>query len=83
MPVLRPSLPASRLLRARAARGFTLVEISDMIAHHEDGEAAVLSMSPETVRDQIAHLERQRLEIDEALAELRKSYETLSRHGAR
>lgn len=27
MPVLRPSLPASPLLRARAARGFTLVEI--------------------------------------------------------
>ena len=27
MPVLRPSLPASPLLRARGARGFTLVEI--------------------------------------------------------
>jgi DNA-binding transcriptional MerR regulator len=60
--------------------GFTLVEISDMIAN-QDGTPK-LSMSAETVKEQIAHLERQRGEIDEALAELRKNYETLSR-GAR
>jgi len=58
--------------------GFTLVEISDMIAD-QDGKAPSLSMSAETVKDQIAHLERQRGEIDSALAELRKSYDTLSR----
>ena len=57
--------------------GFTLVEISDMIASHEDG-GAQLSLSSHAVRDQIAHLERQRSEIDEALAELRHSYEQLS-----
>jgi DNA-binding transcriptional MerR regulator len=58
--------------------GFTLVEISDMIAK-ETGSEPRLAMSAETVREQIAHLERQRVEIDEALAELRRSYETLSR----
>jgi DNA-binding transcriptional MerR regulator len=58
--------------------GFTLVEISDMIAK-ESGAEPRLAMSAETVREQIAHLERQRVEIDEALAELRRSYETLSR----
>ncbi|MDQ0472354.1 MerR family transcriptional regulator [Labrys wisconsinensis] len=60
--------------------GFTLVEINDMIAN-QDGTPK-LSMSAETVKEQIAHLERQRGEIDEALVELRKSYESLSR-GAR
>jgi len=58
--------------------GFTLVEISDMIAD-QDGKSPSLSMSAETVKDQIAHLERQRGEIDSALAELRKSYDMLSR----
>jgi DNA-binding transcriptional MerR regulator len=58
--------------------GFTLVEISDMIAREGD-TAPRLAMSAETVREQIAHLERQRVEIDEALAELRRSYEALSR----
>jgi DNA-binding transcriptional MerR regulator len=58
--------------------GFTLVEISDMIAK-ETGAEPRLAMSAETVREQIAHLERQRVEIDEALAELRRSYEALSR----
>jgi DNA-binding transcriptional MerR regulator len=63
--------------------GFTLVEISDMIATHGDSKSPRLSMSAETVKEQIAHLERQRVEIDEALAELRKSYEVLSRQRPR
>src|SRR5690242_9080467 len=37
--------------------GFTLVEISDMIAK-ESGAEPRLAMSAETVREQIAHLER-------------------------
>lgn len=57
--------------------GFTLGEISDMIATHEDG-GAELELSSSTVRDQIAHLERQRKEIDEALAELQRSYHQLA-----
>jgi DNA-binding transcriptional MerR regulator len=63
--------------------GFTLVEISDMIATRGDDAGPRLAMSAETVKEQIAHLERQRIEIDEALAELRKSYETLSRQRSR
>ena len=59
--------------------GFTLVEISDMIATHGDDTGPRLAMSAETVREQIAHLERQRVEIDEALVELRRSYDALSR----
>jgi len=63
--------------------GFTLVEIADMIATQSDGQDPRLAMSVETVKEQIAHLERQRIEIDEALAELRKSYESLSRQRSR
>lgn len=63
--------------------GFTLVEISEMIAHHGDGKSPRLSMSAETVKEQIAHLERQRVEIDEALMELRKSYETIAKQRTR
>jgi DNA-binding transcriptional MerR regulator len=64
--------------------GFTLVEISDMIATKGgDDKGPRLAMSAETVREQIAHLERQRVEIDDALVELRKSYDTLSRQRTR
>jgi DNA-binding transcriptional MerR regulator len=63
--------------------GFTLVEIADMIATHGDEKGPRLSMSAETVKEQIAHLERQRVEIDDALAELRKSYDGLSRQRPR
>jgi DNA-binding transcriptional MerR regulator len=59
--------------------GFTLVEIGDMIAHHGDGKMASLAISADAVKEQIAHLERQRQEIDDALAELRRNYEGLSR----
>jgi DNA-binding transcriptional MerR regulator len=58
--------------------GFTLVEIGEMIAHHGEGKTASLDISANTVRDQIEHLERQRREIDEALVELRRSYEGLA-----
>ena len=58
--------------------GFTLVEIGEMIAHHGEGKSASLDISADTVREQIEHLERQRREIDEALLELRRSYEILA-----
>jgi DNA-binding transcriptional MerR regulator len=57
--------------------GFTLVEISDMIAQQGDGKS--LKMSVDTVKEQIAYLEKQRDEIDEALAELRKSCRDLAK----
>ncbi len=55
--------------------GFTLTEIRDMVAKADQAE---LELSPDTVREQIALLERQRQEIAEALAELRKNLDTLS-----
>lgn len=63
--------------------GFPLVEIGEMIASHGDGKTPSLAMSAETVKDQIAHLERQRQDIDEALDELRQSFEKLTRRAAR
>ena len=60
--------------------GFTLVEIADMIAGRAGDNGPTLTMSRESVRDQIAHLERRRVEIDEAIAELRASYEDIARH---
>lgn len=59
--------------------GFTLVEIGEMIAHQDDNGSVSLSISADTVKEQIAHLERQRREIDDALTELRRSYEGLTR----
>jgi DNA-binding transcriptional MerR regulator len=69
-----------KLILKGKSLGFTLVEISEMIAHQGEGKSPRLKMSVDTVKEQIAHLERQRLEIDEALAELRKSYQTLAKH---
>ncbi len=55
--------------------GFTLTEIRDMVAKADQAD---LEMSPDTVREQIVLLERQRQEIDEALAELRQNLDALS-----
>lgn len=53
--------------------GFTLTEIRAMVAEERSGNgpAMNLKLSLEQVEDQIRHLEQQRSEIDEALAELR------------
>jgi DNA-binding transcriptional MerR regulator len=56
-----------------------LTEIRELLARHDAGHAnghaveAGLSLRPEQVREQIALLERQQVEIAEALAELRAS----------
>lgn len=50
--------------------GFTLAEIRALVAAHEGGEAE-LSLSRERCLSQIAQLERQRGEIDTAIAELK------------
>jgi DNA-binding transcriptional MerR regulator len=68
-----------RLILKGKRLGFTLVEIRQMIDTEEGNSKDSLAMSADTMREQIAHLERQRVEIDEALAELRKNYETLAR----
>ncbi|WP_210497049.1 MerR family transcriptional regulator [Microvirga antarctica] len=53
--------------------GFTLTEIRAMLAEGRvaNGAAANLNLSLDKIEDQIRHLEQQRVEIDEALAELR------------
>jgi DNA-binding transcriptional MerR regulator len=53
--------------------GFTLTEIRAMLAEERlsDGSAAKLQLSMDQIEDQINHLEQQKAEIEEALAELR------------
>lgn len=50
--------------------GFTLAEIRALVAAHEGGESE-LSLSRDRCLSQIAQLERQRGEIDTAIAELK------------
>lgn len=65
--------------------GFTLVEISEMIARGGKGAGRgldaetgpELAMSRDVMRDQIEHLRRQRADIDQALAELERRYEAV------
>ncbi len=50
--------------------GFTLTEISTLLSEVEAGDPE-LHLAPDQVRAQISHLERQRDDIDQAIAELR------------
>jgi DNA-binding transcriptional MerR regulator len=52
--------------------GFTLTEIRAMLDEDRTGSSAAnLKLSPDQIEDQIRHLEQQKAEIEEALAELR------------
>lgn len=53
--------------------GFTLTEIRAMLAEERssDGPAMNLKLSLDQVEDQIRHLEQQKVEIEEALVELK------------
>ena len=63
--------------------GFTLTEIRAMLAEERPGEApANLNLSLSQVEDQISHLEQQRVEIEQALAELKSHRETLIANAA-
>ncbi|HXZ23046.1 MAG TPA: MerR family transcriptional regulator [Pseudolabrys sp.] len=57
--------------------GFTLTEIRDMLAARAHGCTERLPISRRKCIDQIAMLERQRQDIDRALAELRQIYAEL------
>jgi DNA-binding transcriptional MerR regulator len=59
--------------------GFTLTEIRAMLAEEREADtpATNLKLSLSQVEDQIAHLEQQKVEIEEALAELRQHRATL------
>jgi|SRR5215472_7824141 len=69
----------SLILKGRKL-GFTIAEIGEMIAA-EEGHASprALRMTREKCQDQIAHLERQLTETNDALAELRRMLMALSR----
>lgn len=61
--------------------GFTLSEISEMVAAHDrQGEAAAhgLKLSREKCLQQIEHLEEQKRELDAAIDELRRTHAALS-----
>jgi DNA-binding transcriptional MerR regulator len=63
--------------------GFTLAEIKTMIALHEGREeGGNLALSQDKVLQQIAVLEKQRHEIDEAIRELRSSVQTFAGRAA-
>lgn len=51
--------------------GFTLAEISAMVALHDGRDGGKLALTQDKVQRQIAALEKRRSEIDEAIAELR------------
>jgi DNA-binding transcriptional MerR regulator len=53
--------------------GFTLTEIRAMLAEERSGSgpATNLKLSLDQIEDQIRHLEQQKVEIEEALAELK------------
>ena len=66
--------------------GFTLTEIAELIGT-PDPNRAVMSdfegrLEPHQISTQLDHLERQRREIDEAIARLRATNDRLRRHGA-
>ena len=61
--------------------GFTLAEIAEMVEAHERQDAGAdqqLKLSREKCIEQIAHLEQQRREIEDAILELKRTHETLS-----
>ena len=59
--------------------GFTLNEIRDLVAgSHPGGDAASLNLSRERCLEQINLLEKQKHQIESALAELRKVYSGLT-----
>jgi DNA-binding transcriptional MerR regulator len=58
--------------------GFTLGEIRDLIATKNGAEfPTALSLKPEQIASQIDHLERQRVEIEEAIVELQAVHKKL------
>ena len=69
----------SLILKGRKL-GFTIAEIAQMIAAEEgQGSAQALKLTREKCVEQIAHLEQQLRETNEALAELRRMHIVLCR----
>ena len=63
-----------RLILTGKRLGFTLTEISSLIAENEDASLASLRLNPEMILRQIAFLEDQQRTTEASLAELRRHY---------
>ena len=61
--------------------GFTLAEIADLIGAEDSGAKTDFEerLRPAQIVDQLDYLERQRREIDEAIAQLKVTRERMSR----
>jgi DNA-binding transcriptional MerR regulator len=61
--------------------GFTLAEIADLIGGEDGGVKTDFEerLQPTQIVDQLDYLERQRREIDEAIAQLKATRERMSR----
>ena len=58
--------------------GFTLTEIAELIGAQDSGEDFEEKLQPAQITTQIDHLERQRREIDDAIARLRATHDRLA-----
>ena len=58
--------------------GFTLTEVQDLIGSQDSTEDFEGKLKPQQIVSQIDHLERQRAEIDGAIARLRATHERLA-----
>jgi DNA-binding transcriptional MerR regulator len=58
--------------------GFTLTEIQDLIGSQDSTEDFEGKLKPQQIVSQIDHLERQRAEIDGAIARLRATHDRLA-----
>jgi DNA-binding transcriptional MerR regulator len=58
--------------------GFTLSEIAELLATLNSGNNLEEKLRPEQIATQIAHLERQRREIDDAISRLRAIQDRVS-----
>ena len=60
--------------------GFTLAEVRDLIGadSSDKADALDLALKPEQILSQIAHLERQRGDIDDAIMELRDTHRKIA-----
>jgi DNA-binding transcriptional MerR regulator len=74
--------PADRLRMQMIIKGkqlgFTLTEIHDLIGNYETTDDFEGKLKPQQIVTQIDHLERQRAEIDDAIARLRATHARLS-----
>ena len=62
--------------------GFTLTEIAELIGAQDSGEDFEEKLQPAQITTQIDHLERQRREIDEAIARLKATHNRLAQVSA-